>query len=640
MKRFTAFLSIILLTITTNVYAEVKGLHVELIESEEQLQANIDSEFLIIHEENGRYFSLLNNNGYNNSEEVYISPDGNYLMPSLGLTLGNLLTNYDEGMHFDVVKHLSNRWSFGYTNYSIANNINTYSLAGIPEDRYENYNDKMFLTFSKKSSSNPTALTFSNDAYPVSLKFNNGYVKISQYRVDKNQTWYFRYLPSDNRFLSDTSSKQSNTLRLYRIVDEGFKYDTYKNTSSKNDVQKNKVLNNNFNSSDVYQVDLGLNLGSFKQDTDFIFLMDYSNSVNFKQKITKLNETVREISTRLKKINPNNRFGAIQFTSDYEGECELDGDIENLYDCLDDDRDPDQGGTNYSLAFGDAEWMFDMDDHYVDKNRNRVVIFLTDGAPTIYNSTKYTAFKSTSDAEVGHIADNWSNYITNHKLINAERLKARGVRVISVGIGLNQDYPIASNGAYVIKAGVAEDVLKKISSTEKDYISVDGYENLDSIISKVVNTVIGREVMDSINDQIDDGYELLIDQFMNNGSYISIQNDKDEILEKVTFVNGEEAYSNLLGNNNIKVSKGEGYEIDAKLFTYDSNTKEFEWNLDNLDEDNIKMTYFIVADQKGEVKGVEENPKTGIKSYAFVLIIAAVAGYLYYYIKTKKELFR
>ena len=85
---------------------------------------------------------------------------------------------------------------------------------------YGDNNDKLFLTFSKKSSSDPTALSYSNDAYPVTVKFSDGYVRISQYRVDKNQTWYFRYLASDNRFLSDASSKQSKTLRLYRIVDD------------------------------------------------------------------------------------------------------------------------------------------------------------------------------------------------------------------------------------------------------------------------------------------------------------------------------------------------------------------------------------------------------------------------------------
>jgi uncharacterized protein YegL len=617
MKKISLVLAIFFITFSTTVFALEVNPTVELIESEEQLNQNIDSEFLIVHQEGNKYYALQNDGDYNNSKELIFSPDG-------------------KQVHIDGDNIRYSKWVFGYTNYSIANNLNTYSLAGIPEDNYGNNNDKLFLIFSKKSSSDPTALSYSNDAYPVTVKFSDGYVRISQYRVDKNQTWYFRYLASDNRFLSDASSKQSKTLRLFRIVDDNFKYDTYKSRTNSSSVQKNKVLNNNFTSENVYQIDLGLNLDSFKQDTDFVFLMDYSNSVIFKQKIAKMNETVRKISIKLKNINPNNRFSAIQFTSTYQDECELSDNLDDLYNCLNDEYEPSTGGTNYSLAFGDAEWILNESEHYEDTNRNRVVIFLTDGAPTIYNSTKYTAFKSTTDSEVGHIADNWSNYITSHKLINAEKLKQKGVRIISVGIGLNRDYPIASNGAYVIQSNVAESVVKNISSTESDYISVDGYDDLDDIMSKVVNTVIGKEVMDNINDQIDDGYELLIDQLMNNGSYISIKNQDDEILEKVTFVNGEEAYSNLLGNNNIKVSKENGYEIDAKLFTYDSTTKEFEWNIDKLDADNIKMTYFIVADQEGIVKGVEENPKTGIFNYLILLIPITLFVIFNKYINNKR----
>ena len=48
------------------------------------------------------------------------------------------------------------------------------------------------------------------------------------------------------------------------------------------------------------------------------------------------------------------------------------------------------------------------------------------------------------------------------------------------------------------------------------------------------------------------------------------------------------------------------------------------------------MTYFIVADQKGEVKGVEENPKTGIFNYLILLIPITLFVIFNKYINNKR----
>ena len=587
--------------------------------------------------------SELNNSTIDNYIIVNKADNGNYYAWSSTLLSGTnskraqaknnaeIVTFNDDFTELNVESENNILWTFGLSTNSISESVDALTLVtskNVYNDG-ENDNRNQINFTATDTATNPAGFVYTNNALPLNFKFINdeGNIRIGQYIASNNRTYYIRFLSTDNRFLAGDLGKASKQVKLYRVIEEYPKVQKYVDKDINEVMNKTTEKDETYNNSGILKIDIDLEIDKLIRNTDILFVLDYSNSMDYDDKLENLQVSTNYLAKRLLEINQNNRVGVIKFADgniDENGSKQLglsrsESDISQF---IAEENTSKLGGTDYTDAFSLAHEILSEN---AIAGKDQLIIFVTDGAPTIYNRTKFSVFKNTNDGIVGEYAVNWTNYFLSNKLSIAEKLKDSGVHISCIGIGTDVDSPIKTDGSFVIKGTDANQVLKNIASTENDFYSLNEYEDLEDAYERIFSNIYDKYLSRKVNDLINEDYSLLTNQYKNKISYIEVKGEDDKVIEKITFDQEKnEAYSSLLGDKNILDESNNNYFLGAKIFSFDSAKKSFEFNFENLKERKIHFTYFVIP-TTNNLDTTLENPITGNKSIVIALAIFVIS---------------
>lgn len=629
---------------------------IEQVTSEDQINnSTIDDYIIVNHADNGNYYAW--------SSTLL---EGENTKRAQALKNAELVTFNDDFTELTVESENNILWTFGLSAKSVSQGLDRVTLVS-RKDVYEgaDSNRNQIAFSSTDTKTNPAGLTYTNDAYALDFKFldDEKNVRIIYEDVKNNRTYYVRFLSTDNRFLAGDLGKASKKIKIYKVIDEYEKVEGYKATEAGAlDFNKTKEQDESFKNTGVYKIDLSMKSAPLMKDSDIMFVLDISNSMDFDDKMEQLKLNANYLAESILEINSTNRIGVVKFADgnllvDESYELGLSSDLESIKALINEDVADKLGGTNYTDAL-DLSYEILRDN--AKAGREQIVIFITDGAPTIYNKTKFSVYKNTNDGIVGEYAENWSNYFLNNKLGNLEKMKKAGIAVFTVGVNIDEDMAIKSDGSFVVKSEAATQLLKDMATSENYFFKVSDYDNLGETFDDIYNALKIYLTDAVVNDSIVKEYKLVIEPFAKKEPYIEIKNASGVVVERISFKgNGKEAYSTLKGDTNIISKTDEGMVLGAEYFTYNFDTKGMVWNVNEVTEDTISLTYFIRPEKEQktyeddpnaistkvtinydgyneEVKEIViENPYTSVSSMLFVLI-SLIIGSVFGIVSIKK----
>lgn len=581
-----------------------KTYKIEQVTSEDQINNSTINDYIIVnHADNGNYYAwsstLLSGT---NSKRAQAKENA------------ELVTFNDDFTELTVESDNNILWTFGLSAKSVSQGLDRVTLVS-REDVFddENSNKNQIAFSSTDTKTNPAGFTYTNDAYALDFKFLNdeGNVRIIYEDVKNKRTYYVRFLSTDNRFLAGDLGKASKKIKIYKVIDEYEKVKGFENNSSgKLDFSKTKEQDETFKTTGVYKINLSMKSEPLLKDSDIMFVLDISNSMDFDDKMEQLKMNANYLADSLLKMNSNNRIGVVKFADgnllvDESYELGLSNDLIDIQDLINEDVEDKLGGTNYTGAFDLA---YEILKENEESGREQVVIFITDGAPTIYNKTKFSVFKNTDDGIVGEYAENWSNYFLNNKLGNLEKMKDAGIGVFTIGVNLDEDMAIKSDGSFVVKSESAITLLKRMATSEEYFFMVDDYENLGDTFDEIYSSLRLYLTQAVVNDSIVTNYKLVVENYEGKTPYVEIKNESGLVVERVEFsADGTKAYSSLNPDNNIIVKEENGMVLGATYFSYNFDTKELVWNVDEVTEDAISLTYFIKPEKEQDFYEDDQN---------------------------------
>lgn len=409
---------------------------------------------------------------------------------------------------------------------------------------------------------------------------------------------------------------------------DGGDYPQYPNEGS---VKINKgATSTDFNGTGVAKVELGVTGVPVKKGVDVVLILDVSTSMDDNDKldnaIIAANNFVDSIFANNEDgSSSNNRLSLVCFSGgvskpgvgneikyglkNANAKDSIKSTISNLTY---------QAGTDYDYAFSAANTILDT----ADEGREKFIVFMTDGAPSIFTNTDGKTYKHGQNRFV-------NNVMAKAYLKGAETAKADStVKVYSIGFGMNES---GSNNGFTVAQ--ANTILKNISSGEGYYIDAADGTALDTAFSNIAmqirkagtNAVVTDKLGASFNLQTTNTipnnngeggtkplgfdptievleYDLYTKVDYNNGTCTfdqigSRKSTTPTIVEKVTF-NADGTVSSTLKDGNIKDSNG---NIVAEKFTYNISDETFTWTIGDITQKEITLNYYVYLE--GSMEG-------------------------------------
>lgn len=558
---------------------------------------NLDSTKEYVIYSNG--YALANNNGSISAEKVTLT--------------GENPTVPDSAIIWKISK-ISDK------NYNISNN-----------NQYLNINDTLSLESSQNLKINSSASRISYSDYY--LKFDNTSWTVSTSKSDVEiyekvtTTKVIKDLTPDNKIYNDddaTSGKE--------YPDPGF-------------VKINKqATSSDFNGTGVAEVELSATGVPMRKGSDIILILDVSSSMGdgFKQG-TPMYDTKKAAEDFVNKVlgdnadgtKSNNRLALVTFagraqnSSTYTGEEGYGNEILNTFKNANANSKDQiitsirniqhQYGTDYDYAFKAAGQLLE----HADSNRDKYVVFMTDGEPYNYNGIQ-----------------NFNNIpFTNgvpqeHKL--SREIKAKygdKLKLYSIGFDMQLDK--------------AKAILQNISSGDGYYIDAKNTTELNNAFSKIATSIKKAGTDAVVTDVIGDAFKLQTTKTLPNNKpdltydptikvtaydtythadynagncdYNNIGKRKEtkEVLETVTFnSDGTAAYSDQIDGGGTNILQNG--VITAKTFTYTESTKTFTWTIGDITEKDIALSYYVYLNgsmegQRGD--GLYDTNKSATINY-------------------------
>lgn len=403
---------------------------------------------------------------------------------------------------------------------------------------------------------------------------------------------------------------------LYSDEAEGGDYPQYPNQGS---VRTTKTATaDNFRENGVAQVELGVTGVPMKQGVDIVLVLDVSTSMNDDNKLTDAKAAAKNFvenyvfAPNADGTQSNNRLGLVTFSgynsgwnSGYDGtgndiqyELKNANAKQNILDTI--DRLNTNAGTDYDFAFSGAD---DVLDHALD-NREKYVVFMTDGAPSKYNG--YTV--------PGTSANTFENQVNDNNLTTAETVKNQGVTVYTIGFAMDE-----GNEPYdgVWFSGTdCQNILKKIATDDNHYINASNGQDLQEAFESIGSSLRKAGTEAVVTDEIGSAYTLqkTTSQGFDTTPVIEVKSyELDEngsrtgeptVIETVTFGNnGTTATSSVKGQITVENNGS----FDAQYFSYDvsgrgdNKTETFTWNIGDINDTEIVLSYYVYL--KGSMEG-------------------------------------
>ncbi len=571
---------------------------IKQITNESEITSSSENEYFIVYEENNVNYALASTTkedtplfamGLDNSEEVKIEND-------------TLTYTGDQNI----------LWTFTKSTNSVAEGDDKPVIESVIPVYDGDSAVRKQLEFSVTNTQrNPAGIEYTSNGYTFNFHFDNdANVKLEQNNGIAKYS-YLRFLSSDKRFLSSTPGKAAK-VKIYEVVKtytprgefqvENIESEPqYPNPGSVN-LNKGATVSDKYEENGIASVKLETIAQPIKKDTDVVLILDDSNSVYEKidensedRKVDTIKATASEFANKVLEFNENNRIAVVKFAGEIIDKQETESlgfsnDIEKIKELINKDKTNFDGGTNYTEAFTEANELLEK---VASENRDSVVVFISDGAPSIYNRLKYTVYKETTDGEVGHHADNWVNYFLNNELKENKLMKEAGTKIYTIG-SENSDKAITSTGAFVVNSEDTKQLLQNLS-TGKSYFYdwTNMPEELENIYNDIFKDFYIYPKDSKVTDVLGEDVVLLNKNTNELNPKIQIKHG-EEIVEEITFnETGTEAYSNLQQDKNIMTVEGDTYKIASNYVSYDSNSKTFSWNIGNIDNTGYSLEYSV-----------------------------------------------
>ena len=403
---------------------------------------------------------------------------------------------------------------------------------------------------------------------------------------------------------------------LYPDEAEGGDYPQYPNQGS---VRTTKTATaDNFRENGVAQVELGVTGVPMKQGVDIVLVLDVSTSMDDDNKLTDAKAAAKNFvenyvfAPNADGTQSNNRLGLVTFSgynsgwnSGYDGtgndiqyELKNANAKQNILDTI--DRLDTNAGTDYDFAFSGAD---DVLDHALD-NREKYVVFMTDGAPSKYNG--YTV--------PGTNASTFESRVNNNDLTTAETVKNQGVTVYTIGFAMDEGN--SPYGDVWFSGTDCQNILKKIATDDNHYINASNGQDLQEAFESIGSTLRKAGTEAVVTDEIGSAYTLqkTTSQGFDTTPVIEVKSyELDEngsrtgeptVIETVTFENdGATATSSVKGQLTVENNGS----FDAQYFSYDvsgsgdNKTETFTWNIGDINDTEIVLSYYVYL--KGSMEG-------------------------------------
>lgn len=315
------------------------------------------------------------------------------------------------------------------------------------------------------------------------------------------------------------------------------------------------------------------------------------------------------------------------------------------------------GGTNYDAAFKAAYDILADAKLQSGYDRKQYVIFLTDGAPGVYNTIDmmdaFDAVNNASGTAANSISSSWYNWIcgiaptssTSYlnsgyaeeclyyafsdnyyaKAIKAAVLSEFGEKkTVAQELGIRQtlDADIfgisfgMSGGSKIygdigLTSAQCTNLINRLCN--KDIFAADSTEELTAAFEKIGKEVLQAGTNATVRDTIGADYDLQIKPF----NYIDTAHPREtdfepsievrkytvdangnrtgayETIEKVTFKADGTEAYSTLKTGNIMTPDGKNYTITAENFTYTSSDKRFVWKFDTIISDDMAIRFNV-----------------------------------------------
>ena len=608
-KRFiTIFFILIFLfsSITVNnVNAETneETYTIKQITDESEIKSDSGNDYIIVSEENGVNYALSSTVKTDSPQFV------------MGLDNAEVVEIEGNTLKYSGVENIF--WTFTKSRNTVAEGDSKPAIeSSISVYDGDNENRKQLEFGTTNTQKNPAGIEYTQNGNSFNFNFyDDGTVRIQQNNGNEKYS-YLRFLTSDKRFLS---SKQGNSARvkIYQIVKSYKQRGEYKVSNIESEPQypnpgsveinKEATATDNFEKNGIATVKLETIAQPIKKDTDVVLILDDSNSVyenvnenNEEKKVDIIKNTASEFSRKILELNENNRIAVVKVAGEIIDKQETEelgfsNNIDKITELINKEKTNFEGGTNYTEAFTEANELLE---EVASENRDTVVIFISDGAPSIYNRLKYTVYKETSDGEIGHHADNWVNYFLNNNLKENELMKEAGTKIYTIG-SENSDKAITSTGAFVVDSEDTKKLLENLSTGKAYFYNWDNMPTeLENIYEDIFKDFYIYSKEGKVTDVLGEDVILLNKNIENINPKIQIKHG-EEIIEEISFNDdATEAYSNLNPETNImKIDNDGNYTITGKFFSYDSKNKTITWNIGAIDNKKYSLEYFVYLTQ-------------------------------------------
>lgn len=315
------------------------------------------------------------------------------------------------------------------------------------------------------------------------------------------------------------------------------------------------------------------------------------------------------------------------------------------------------GGTNYDAAFKAAYDILADAKLQSGYDRKQYVIFLTDGAPGVYNTIDmmdaFDAVNNASGTAANSISSSWYNWIcgiaptsstsylnpsyaekcSKYALSDNYYAKAIKAAVLSefgekktvaqeLGISQTLDADIfgisfgMSGGSKIygdigLTSAQCTNLINRLCN--KDVFAADSTAELTAAFEKIGKEVLQAGTNATVRDTIGADYDLQIEPF----NYIDTAHPREtnfessievrkytvdgngnrtgayETIEKVTFNAAGTEAYSTLKTGNIMTPDGKNYTITAENFTYTSSDKRFVWKFDTIISDDMAIRFNV-----------------------------------------------
>lgn len=529
-------------------------------------------------------------------------------------------------------------WSVG--NRKITNNGKTLKGNGDSELPTDNSGENLYVNNSNQISYTDEKWDFSH-GYPSKEEYNYYLSYDGQnWKTSEDANSKFTFYKVSYEGEAEDTLKPDSILGSDDTV-QGGDYPEYPNQGSVR-VSKN-ATSEDFNGTGVAKVELGVTGVPVKKGVDVVLVLDISGSM-YGTKLTNLKKSAKDFVDILLGDNADgskssNRLGLVTFSQDDNSRCKIQYALKNAYGKNKMKSTIDgltaNGGTDYDSAFSNASEVL----KNASASRDKYVVFMTDGGPSGFTNTDGTRYHYTS----GMSRRDATQIANVPYLKGAEDIKSSGVKVYSIGLGLN------SPGNSYTEAQAKKIVANLSSNTEtnKDYyVSVDddaqgtnlnkAFTNIASAIKKAGQNAVVTDVVGSAFDlqtsktlPNDKGtlsespnievklYDLYTLADFNKGTITdrnqigTRKSGNPTVVETVTF-NSDGTATSSLKTGNILTKQDNTTTIDAEKFTYTrvdksdgSNTETFTWKLGDITEQEATISYYAYL--RGSMEGNRGN---------------------------------